>query len=102
MEVFVTKAMFVDGKPNVPLTDESPPWVNEAFKMQYLGVVRLEDNTAVLAVKTIKGIIIAEAGDRISNDLMNGLVVTKRRDNTLTWDVVEKMLEERNSKNTDG
>ena len=96
MEVTVTQnAIFVDGKPNLHMTDQSPPWVQDAFKIGYLGVVRLNNNQAVLAVKTKKGIEVAEGGDRIANDLMSGLVVTKKPTNTLTWDAVEEMMKAR-------
>lgn len=95
MQVTVSEAIFVDGKPNIPVTDETPPWLTDGFKYGTVGVVRMDDNRVTLAVKTAKGIIIAEAGDKISNDLMFGLVVEKKNTNTLTWDVVEKMLQER-------
>lgn len=97
MEVNVKKSMFVDGKPNIPLTDDHPPWLVDGFKYNQIGVVRLNDNTAVLAVKTASGVVVAEAGDRIKNDLMHGLVVEKRATNTLKWADVEKMLRERES-----
>jgi hypothetical protein len=98
MQVFVQPAIFVDGKPNVPLTDEHPPWLVDAFKYNQVGVVRLDNNVAVLAVKTAKGVQVAESGDKISNDLMNGLVLEKKATNLLTWEVVEKMLQEREPK----
>jgi len=97
MEVSVQKSMFVDGKPNVPLTDDHPPWLVDGFKYNQVGVIRLDDNTAVLAVKTSKGVMVAEAGDRIKNDLMHGLVVEKRATNKLQWTDIEKMLQERES-----
>ena len=95
MQVYVQQAIFVDGKPNMPLTDEHPPWLADAFKFGQVGVVRLEDNRAVLAIKTAKGVQVGEAGDKISNDLMHGLVLEKKATNSLTWEVVEKMLQER-------
>lgn len=89
MEVVVAHAVW-DGKKfdRSPFSD-NPPWIKEAMDAQRLGIVPTDFPYAVWAVKTNEGEglpTIAEPGDKISNDALFGLVVTKLRRNTLLWE----------------
>ncbi len=87
--VTVIDSAYVDGKFVSPPFDNNPPWLNAFMKHGLLAVFPMEGNKAVWVAKTNKGIIVAEVGDVLSNDLMFGLVVEKNRSNKLTWDAID-------------
>jgi len=88
--VTVLEAPYINGKFVTPPFDNNPPWLNIFMKHGLLSVCPLEtEGAAVWAAKTNNGIMVAEPGDVLSNDLMFGLVVSKQKRNRLTWDEID-------------
>ena len=94
-EVIVLRTQYSQGRFSADPFDNRPPWLNVAIKNNFIAVVPLPEKKygryqSVWAVRQNDGLIqIAEPGDRINYDMMFGLIVTKVRTNTLTWDDVK-------------
>ena len=79
-----------DGKYLGRAFSETPPWLLEYINEGNMGIAPAPGiNHAVWAVKTQKGIIVAEPGDKITRDDMFGIVVEKHNLNTITWEQIE-------------
>ncbi|MGI9570109.1 MAG: hypothetical protein ACR2PH_10335 [Desulfobulbia bacterium] len=92
MQVSVVPAVFKNGRISNQPFSEMPPWLRTALEIGLIGVIRTDEDHAILAIKTNQGIAVGEPGDKINNDLMYGLVVSKKRGNVRTWEQIEKML----------
>ena len=94
-QVTVLRTQYAEGRFSADPFDNRPPWVSVALNNGFMAVVPLSERKygkyqSVWAVKKNDGTIqIAEPGDRIDNDMMFGLIVSKLRTNVLTWDDVK-------------
>jgi len=94
-EVIILDSSYSEGRFASSPFDNNPPWLSIALQRGYMAVIPLPEKKygkykAVWAVKKDDGTIqVAEPGDRINNDMMFGLIVTKKRTNIMNWDSIK-------------
>ena len=80
-----------DGRFASPPFDDQPPWLIDAMKYGFMGLIPYE--YGIWAVKIgpeeDRKIVVAEPGDTILRSTMFGVHVEKARNNKLTWDQVK-------------
>lgn len=90
-KIFKNSAGKWEGEP----FSDTPPWLTESIESGNMGIIpNSSTKYAIWAAKTSKGIVVVEPGDKLSDDLMFGLVVEKHSLNRLTWDQIKAVIEQ--------
>jgi hypothetical protein len=90
--VTMIEAQYVDGKFLSSPFDNNPPWMKTFMEHKLLQLAVLPEYAVVWVAHTNKGTIVVEEGDKITNDMMFGLVVEKQRKNQMTYEGLQEIL----------